>query len=141
MTAAEIIKSRADSSKDFMGLTSFSGNYPIFEDATIAKNYLSKEELDLLNRIVSLYLDFAELQALEENVMTMNDYINQLDYFLKMTKKELLLTSGSVSHKEALQHAREEYKKFKNRFIDNPTENERKYLENLNQLLLIEKKK
>ena len=80
-TAAEIIKGRADANKDFMGLTTFTGDYPLLDDAIIAKNYLDDKELDMLNRIVSLYLDFAELQALEENVMTMNDWVNQLDYF------------------------------------------------------------
>lgn len=140
MTAAEVIVDRANSNKDFMGLTSFSGNYPIFEDTTIAKNYLSKEELELLNRIVSLYLDYAELQALEEKTMTMNDYINQLNNFLTMTKKEILEGAGSISHLKALNHAREEYSKFKDRFLDNPTENEKIYLENLKQLFLTEKK-
>lgn len=88
-TAAEIIKERADASKDFMGLTSFNGDYPLLEDAVVAKNYLTKEEMDIVNRIVSLYLDFAELQALEEHVMTMNDWIKELDYFLTMTRKDI----------------------------------------------------
>ena len=111
-TAAEIIKERADFNKDFMGLTSFGGNYPIYEDVIIAKNYLDDKELEMLNRIVSLYLDFAELQALEENVMTMNDWVNQLDYFLKMSRKDILEGKGLVSHQEALEHAKEEYIKF-----------------------------
>ena len=117
-TAAEIIKERADFNKDFMGLTSFDGNYPIYEDVVIAKNYLDDKELEMLNRIVSLYLDFAELQALEENVMTMNDWVNQLDYFLKMSKKNILEGKGLVSHQEALEHAKEEYIKFKNRLLN-----------------------
>ena len=140
-TAAEIIKERADSNKDFMGLTSFGGNYPIYEDVVIAKNYLDDKELEMLNRIVSLYLDFAELQALEENVMTMNDWVNQLDYFLKMSRKDILEGKGLVSHQEALEHAKEEYMKFKNRLLTEPTDVERRYLDNINVLLSYTKKK
>lgn len=139
-TAAEIIKERADASKDFMGLTSFNGDYPLLEDAVVAKNYLTKEEIDILNRIVSLYLDFAELQALEERVMTMNDWVKELDYFLTMTRKDILNGPGLVSHKEALEHARKEYEAFKNRLFVNPTENEKEMLLHFNELLLIEKK-
>ena len=140
-TAAEIIKERADFNKDFMGLTSFGGNYPIYEDVVIAKNYLDDKELEMLNRIVSLYLDFAELQALEENVMTMNDWVNQLDYFLKMSRKDILEGNGLVSHQEALEHAKEEYMKFKNRLLTEPTDVERRYLDNINVLLSYTKKK
>lgn len=139
-TAAEIIKERADASKDFMGLTSFNGDYPLLEDAVVAKNYLTKEEMDILNRIVSLYLDFAELQALEEHVMTMNDWIKELDYFLTMTRKDILNGPGLVSHQEALEHARQEYEAFRNRLFVNPTENEKEMLLHFNDLLLIEKK-
>lgn len=139
-TAAEIIKERADASKDFMGLTSFNGDYPLLEDAVVAKNYLSKEEMDILNRIVSLYLDFAELQALEEHVMTMNDWIKELDYFLTMTRKDILNGPGLVSHQDALEHARKEYDAFRNRLFVNPTENEKEMLLHFNELLLIEKK-
>lgn len=139
-TAAEIIKERADASKDFMGLTSFNGDYPLLEDAVVAKNYLTKEEMDILNRIVSLYLDFAELQALEEHVMTMNDWIKELDYFLTMTRKDILNGSGLVSHQEALEHARQEYEAFRNRLFVNPTKNEKEMLLHFNELLLIEKK-
>lgn len=140
-TASEIIKERADANKDFMGLTSFNGDYPILEDAFVAKNYLTKEELDMLNRIVSLYLDYAELQALNEHVMTMNDWSKELDYFLTMTRKDILSGKGLVSHKEAIEHARREYDKFKDRLLDNPTENERNYLTHFNELLLLEKNK
>ena len=139
-TAAEIIKERADAKKDFMGLTSFNGDYPLLEDAVIAKNYLTKEELDMLNRIVSLYLDFAELQALDEHVMTMNDWLKELDYFLTMTRKDILNGPGLVSHKEALEHAKKEYDEFKERLLVNPTENEKNYIAHFDELLLIEKK-
>lgn len=139
-TAAEIITDRAKSEKDFMGLTSFSGNYPILNDALVAKNYLNKDELDTLNRLVSLYLDFAELQAKEEKVMTMADWSNELDYFLKMTRKDVLNNKGLITHEKAIEHAKKEYEKFRKRFTDNPTEVERKYLENMNSLFLIEKR-
>ena len=139
-TAAEIIKERADASKDFMGLTTFNGDYPLLEDAVVAKNYLSKDEIDILNRIVSLYLDFAELQALDEHVMTMNDWVKELDYFLTMTRKDILNGPGLVSHQEALEHARKEYDAFRKRLFVNPTENEKEMLLHFNDLLLIEKK-
>jgi len=139
-TAAEIINERANAEKDFMGLTSFSGNYPIQNDALTAKNYLSEDELDTLNRLVSLYLDFAELQAKEEKIMTMADWSNELDYFLKMTRKDILNNSGLISHEKAIEHAKSEYEKFKKRFLDNPTDNEKIYLENMKSLFLIEKK-
>lgn len=121
-------------------MTSFSGDYPIESDAFIAKNYLSRDELDTLNRLVSLYLDFAELQAKEEKVMTMADWANELDYFLKMTRKDILSGKGRVSHEKAIEHAKEEYGKFKNRFLDNPTENERVYIARMHQLFVVEKK-
>ena len=139
-TAAEIIDERADAAKDFMGLTSFSGDYPIESDALIAKNYLSHDELDTLNRLVSLYLDFAELQAKEERVMTMADWTNELDYFLKMTRKDILSGKGRVRHEKAIEHAKEEYGKFKNRFLDQPTENKKAYIANMHQLFAIEEK-
>ena len=139
-TAAEIIKERADAGKDFMGLTTFNGDYPLLEDAVIAKNYLSKEELDVLNRIVTLYLDFAELQALEQHPMTMDDWVKELDYFLKMTRKDILNGPGLVSHQEALEHARKEYEAFKERLWISPTENERAALPAFEELFLLEKK-
>ena len=138
-TAAEIIVERANAKKDFMGLTTFDGDYPTKEDAEIAKNYLSKDELDILNRIVSLYLDFAELMAKEEKPMTMKDWIKQLDYFLKMSRKDILTGSGTISHIKALEHARKEYNDFSKRILTNPTENEKLYFDKLQQLMLIDK--
>ena len=117
-----------------MGLTSFDGDYPTKEDAEIAKNYLSKDELDTLNRIVSLYLDFAELMAKEEKPMTMNDWIEQLDYFLKMSRKDILTGSGTISHIKALEHARKEYNDFSKRILS------KLYFDKLQQLMLIDKK-
>lgn len=114
-TAAEVIYERADADKDFMGLTSWSGGFPKRSDAEIAKNYLSSEELDTLNRIVSLYLDFAELQAQSHRPMYMRDWIQKLDDFLKLSGKELLVHAGTVSAELARQKANQEYDKFRQR--------------------------
>lgn len=114
-TAAEVIYQRADANKDFMGLTSWTGGLPKRTDAEIAKNYLFPEELDTLNRIVSLYLDFAELQAQSHKPMYMKDWIQKLDDFLKLSGKELLTHAGTISAELAKQKANQEYDKFKER--------------------------
>jgi hypothetical protein len=112
-TAAEIILKRADSRKPLMGLTSFKGNYITAQDTKIAKNYLSEDELRQLNLIVSLYLDFAELQATRGRLMKMKDWIAKLDEFLKLSERKLLTGAGSVSAEEAAQKAEEEFAKFR----------------------------
>lgn len=114
-TAAEIIYERANAEKDFMGLTSWTGALPKRTDAEIAKNYLSSDELDTLNRIVSLYLDFAELQAKSHQPMYMKDWIQKLDDFLKLSGKELLTHAGRISAELAKEKADMEYNKFKER--------------------------
>ena len=114
-TAAEVIYQRADANKDFMGLISWTGGLPKRTDAEITKNYLSPEELDTLNRIVSLYLDFAELQAQSHKPMYMKDWIQKLDDFLKLSGKELLTHAGTISAELAKQKANQEYDKFKER--------------------------
>ena len=114
-TAAEIIYSRADADKDFMGLTSWTGALPKRTDAGIAKNYLSPDELDTLNRIVSLYLDFAELQAKSHKPMYMKDWIRKLDEFLSLSGKDLLTHAGTVSAEIAKQKADTEYDKYQKR--------------------------
>ena len=114
-TAAEVIYSRADADKDFMGLTSWTGALPKRTDAGIAKNYLSPDELDTLNRIVSLYLDFAELQAKSHKPMYMKDWIRKLDEFLSLSGKELLTHAGTVSAEIAKQKADSEYDKYQKR--------------------------
>ena len=114
-TAAEVIYERADAEKDFMGLTSWTGAMPKRTDAEVAKNYLSADELDTLNRIVSLYLDFAELQAKSHQPMYMKDWIQKLDDFLKLSGKELLTHAGRISAEIAKQNADMEYDKFKER--------------------------
>jgi hypothetical protein len=113
LTAAEMVKNRVDSSKPFLGLSNFKGNYITQKDVGIAKNYLSEDKLKQLNLIVTLYLDFAELQATNGRLMKMNDWIQKLDDFLKISEKELLRNAGSVSHKQAIEKANEEYKKYR----------------------------
>lgn len=114
-TAAEVIYDRANAENDFMGLTSWRGAMPTKYEAEIAKNYLSEEEVDMLNRIVNLYLDFAELQAKSHVPMYMKDWIQKLDDFLKLSGKELLNHAGSVSAEVAKLKANEEYDKFRER--------------------------
>ena len=114
-TAAEIIYERADAEKDFMGLTTWSGAMPSKPEAEIAKNYLTHEEIKSLNRIVSLYLDFAEMQAEEHRPMYMKDWINILDDFLRISRKDILTHAGKISAKLAKEKADHEYDKFKER--------------------------
>ncbi len=114
-TAAEIIYERADSEKDFMGLTTWAGAMPTKPEAEIAKNYLTHEEVKSLNRIVSLYLDFAEMQAEEHRPMYMKDWINILDDFLRISRKDILTHAGKISAKLAKEKADQEYDKFKER--------------------------
>ena len=114
-TAAEIIYERADAEKDFMGLTTWSGAMPTKPEAEIAKNYLTHEEIKSLNRIVSLYLDFAEMQAEEHRPMYMKDWINILDDFLRISRKDILTHAGKISAKLAKEKADHEYDKFKER--------------------------
>ncbi len=114
-TAAEVIYDRANAEKDFMGLTTWRGAMQTRHEAEIAKNYLSEEEVDMLNRIVNLYLDFAELQAKSHVPMYMKDWIQKLDDFLKLSGKELLTYAGSVSAEVAKLKANEEYDKFRER--------------------------
>ena len=111
-TASEVIYERADAGKPFMGLTSFSGDFPSLKDISIAKNYLSEEELKVLNNLVSGYFDFAEINAIEHRPMYMNDYIEQLDNILSSGNRKLLTGSRTISHEQAIEKARAEYRKF-----------------------------
>ncbi len=133
-TAAEIIYNRADAEKDFMGLTTWSGALPKKSDAEFAKNYLTEEELDTLNRIVNLYLEFAELQAKSHTPMYMKDWIQKLDEFLKLSGKELLNHAGSISAEVAKLKADTEYDKFKQRTLDNLSAVEIHYIENFEKV-------
>lgn len=114
-TAAEVIYDRANAEKDFMGLTTWHGALPTRHDAVIAKNYLTADEVDTLNRIVNLYLDFAELQAKSHVPMYMRDWVKKLDDFLSLSGKELLTHAGSISAEVAKLKANAEYDKFKER--------------------------
>ena len=129
-TAAEVIFTRVDSNKENLGLTNFKGNYPTKSETEIAKNYLTEEELNTLNRMVSAYLDIAEINALDRHPMTMKDWVNELDSFLKMTRKDILKDNGKISHEEALKKAHEEYDKYMQKHL---TTAEQDYLEILNK--------
>jgi len=111
-TAAEVIYNRADADKPFMGLTSFSGELPTSKDILVAKNYLSADELKILNNLVSGYFDFAEIQAMRRNPMYMSDYVTQLDNILSSTGEKVLTDAGSISHQQALEKVKTEYKKY-----------------------------
>ena len=116
-TAAELIVERADAEKDFMGLLTFKGTQPTLAEARTAKNYLDDKELRAMGQLVSGYLDFAERQAEKELPMTMNDWANYLDRILTMSGEQLLQDAGKVSHSEAMEHATNEYRKYKQRTI------------------------
>lgn len=111
-TAAEVIYERADAEKSFMGLTSFSGELPALKDIGIAKNYLQENELKILNNLVSGYFDLAEINAIEHKPMYMHDYVKQLDMVLSSGNRKLLEGAGTVSHKQALEKAKAEYRKY-----------------------------
>lgn len=111
-TASELIFKRADADAPMMGLTSFKGDHPTLRDAQIAKNYLSENELKILNNLVSGYFDFAEIQAMKRHPVYMSDYVRQLDTILSSTGEALLNGPGTVSHQQAMDKAREEYRKF-----------------------------
>ena len=129
-TAAEIIYDRANAAKDFMGLTTWTGLMPKRTDAEFAKNYLNEEEIDTLNRIVNLYIDYAELRAKDHKPMYMHDWIQKLDDFLRLSDKELLTHAGSISAKLAKEKADAEYDKFKERTANELTPVEIHFIEN-----------
>lgn len=112
-TAAEMIYARADATQPNMGLTNFKGNYITTDDVGVAKNYLSEDELNVLNLIVSQYLDFAELQAARRKAMTMQQWIDKLDEYLRVNDSKLLGNAGRISHKQALEKARSEFDKYR----------------------------
>lgn len=141
-TAAELIHGRADGDKDFMGLTTWSGVFPQKADSEVAKNYLTEAEIDTLNRIVALFLDFAELQAKEEIPLYMKDWLEALDGFLKLSRRELLEGAGKISAHVAKIKAHKEYDKFRERTKNNISEVEKHFLESLKHIeKLAEEKK
>ena len=137
-TAAEVIYERADADKPFMGLTAFSGDFPTAKDIGIAKNYLTEEELQILNGIVSGYFDFAEVQAMRHRPMHMSDYVEHLDRVLTSTGEQLLVGAGKVSHKQAIEKANREYQRF---LVQNLSPVEEEYLQTIKEIEKTVKKK
>lgn len=137
-TAAEVIYERADADKPFMGLTAFSGDFPTAKDIGIAKNYLTEEELHILNGIVSGYFDFAEVQAMRHRPMHMSDYVEHLDRVLSSTGEQLLVGAGKVSHKQAMEKANQEYQRF---LMQNLSPVEEAYLQTIKEVEKTAKKK
>lgn len=137
-TAAEVIYTRADAEKEFMGLMTFPGSRPYLKDVVVAKNYLDEKELRSLGQIVSGYLDFAERQAEKEQFMTMKDWAEHLDKILTMSGEKLLQGAGSISHEIAIEKATTEYKKYQQKTL---SEAEKNYLESLKVLENKTKKK
>ena len=137
-TAAEVIFTRADAEKEFMGLMTFPGSRPYLKDVVVAKNYLDEKELRSLGQIVSGYLDFAERQAEREQAMTMKDWAEHLDKILTMSGEKLLSGAGSISHEIAIEKATTEYKKYQQKTL---SEAEKNYLESLKVLENKTKKK
>ena len=133
-TAAEMINERVDAEKPFLGLTNFKGDYITVRDVGIAKNYLSEKELKQLNLIVSMYLDFAELQATTGRLMKMYDWIKKLDDFLKVSEKDILTNAGKTSHIKAIEKAKNEYEKYRqeanNKYISDFDREMKKLLKN-----------
>ena len=140
-TAAEIIHNRADAGKPNMGMTSWSGGVPRKTDAEIAKNYLNEKELDVLNRLVTMYLEFAELQALSRKPMYMRDWIAKLDDFLKLSGRDILRHAGEISHDKALEKAHAEYERYRKEQLNAPSLVEQQFLEAIKDIKQIDKTK
>lgn len=136
-TAAEVIYERADSDKPFMGLTVFAGDHPSLKEVVIAKNYLTEEELKVLNNLVSGYFDFAEIQAMKRKAMYMADYIKQLDNILSATGEKILQDAGRVSHQKAIEKATTEFKKYQVKTLSMVEEDYLKTLKSLEKELII----
>jgi len=137
-TAAEIVFARADSEKENMGLTSWEGKQIKKSDSEIAKNYLNDQELDALNKIVSAYLDIAEVRALNHEPMYMKDWLETIDDYLKMTRREILTTKGSISHKQAIEKAHAEYDKYKKKQDELLSNVEKDFIHSIEMLEKIE---
>ncbi len=133
-TAAEIIFQRADAEKEHMGLTSWEGKQIKQSDVEVAKNYLDKQELDALNKIVSAYLDIAEVRALNHEPMYMKDWLETIDDYLKMTRRDILTTKGKVTHQQAIQKAHAEYEKYKIKQEELLSPVERHFIESIQEL-------
>ena len=133
-TAAEVIYERADAEKENMGLTSWEHDEIRRSDVEVAKNYLTEQELDALNKIVTAYLDIAEVHALNKEPMYMKDWLETIDDYLKMTRRDILTSSGRISHKQAMEKAHAEYDKYKNRLDDTLSPVEKDFIESIGML-------
>ncbi|MEA3452533.1 MAG: virulence RhuM family protein [Bacteroidota bacterium] len=130
-TAAETIYSRVNSEKQHLGLTNFKGEIPIKKETEIAKNYLNEDELNILNRLVTAFLEIAEIQAMNQIPMYMTNWAKQLDTFLTMTNKEILQHSGSISHKQAIEKAHTEYTKYKEKIKNRLSQVEKDFMKQI----------
>lgn len=137
-TAAEIVYQRADAEKENMGLTSWEGKKIKRSDTEIAKNYLTQTELDALNKIVSAYLDIAEVRALAHEPMYMKDWLETIDDYLKMTRRDILTTKGCVTHKQAIDKAHAEYEKYRKKQDELLSPVERHFIESIKELEALE---
>ena len=137
-TAAEVIFQRADAEKQYMGLTSWEGKQIKRSDVEIAKNYLTREELDALNKIVTAYLDIAEVRALNQEPMYMKDWLETIDDYLKMTRRDILTTKGKVTHQQALEKAHIEYEKYRIRQDELLSPVEQHFIESIKELEKLE---
>ncbi len=133
-TAAEIVFQRADAEKENMGLTSWNGEKIKRKDVEVAKNYLQQDELDALNKIVSAYLDIAEVRALAHEPMYMKDWLETIDDYLKMTRREILSTKGRVTHQQALDKAHYEYEKYKKKQEEQLSTVEKDFITSIKEL-------
>ncbi|MBF8274949.1 MAG: hypothetical protein HW390_22 [Candidatus Brocadiaceae bacterium] len=138
-TAAEIIHGRADAATPNMGMTAWSGDKPRKADAEVAKNYLNEKELDMLNRIVTMYLDFADIQALSRKPMYMCDWLAKLDDFLKLSGRDILTHTGKISHDKAFEKAHAEYAKYRQERLNEPSTVELQFLESVEKMKQLEK--
>lgn len=132
-TAAEVIYRRIDASKPNLGLTNFKGEQPTKKETEIAKNYLDEKEIDILNRMVTAYLELAELQALNRKPMYMKDWITRLDDFLKMTGNDILNNAGTISHDTALEKAHNEYEQYKDKLSQELSKAERDFINQIDR--------
>ncbi len=133
-TAAEVIAARADAAKPNMGLTSWTGNQLARSDTEVAKNYLNQNELDVLNRLVSMYLDYAELQAMGRKPMYMKNWTVKLDDFIRFNEKNLLTHAGKITHQQAINKAHAEYDKYRVLTADEPSFVEQHFIKAMKQL-------
>ena len=137
-TAAEIVFQRADAEKENMGLTSWEGKRIKRKDVEVAKNYLQQDELDALNKIVSAYLDIAEVRALAHEPMYMKDWLETIDDYLKMTRRDILTTKGRITHKQAIDKAHQEYEKYKKKQEEQLSAVEQHFIESIKELEALE---